>query len=208
MKPLTEKKVIVDPYNAEIVEAIRFNAPIESHNAVEFLTDKTIKVCLIQADLSEDALNIATLFKAKSTNNTNITLIDYDLWESDNHKYSNIDGMSTYTDDRTVIGEFYDWLSDIDSDRFIVYGTNVKHLPGYFLTINGSYKDDIRTLHFLSNNAMVILNYHSRNFITKIWHWFMSDPYETIMRELIEYGSERKLIEAEYKMDCKHREVK
>lgn len=205
MKPLTKSRIIVDIYNGEIIEVYDYKAQISSYHAVEFLTDTTLKVCLIQADLFQDARNSAILFKSKCKDKDDIILIDYDKWEVDYDRYQSFDTPDNYCDDNCTIGEFYDWLHNlpvIGEVRYIVYGSHVKHLFGYFLTILGNYETDMHTEQFLKQNGIVILNYYT-NFLTRIYHWLTCDRYEAMMRDMIELGENTDLLQAEQAMDRK-----
>ena len=201
MKPLIKKKIVVDINDFSINEIFDCNASMNSYHAVEFLIDTNIKVCLIQADLNEDAENAAKVFKIRCKDTDTVQLVNFDLWLNDNKIANELYSPFGYIDDTYILGKFYDWLDLPNSNRVIVYGTSVKCLFGYFLTIAKTFKDDIHTKIFLENNGMAILNYYDKNFIMRIYHWLICDPYENMMRKIIAYGNELDVMEAEYQMD-------
>ena len=201
MKPLIKKKIVVDINDFSVKEIFDCNASLSSYHAVEFLMDTNIKVCLIQADLAEDAENVAKVFKIRCKDTDTVQLVNFDLWLTDNKIVSELYSPFGDIDDTYIIGKFYDWLDLPNSNRVIVYGTSVKCLFGYFLAIAKTFKEDMHTKNFLKNNGMLILNYYDKNFIMRIYHWLICDQYENMMRKIIAYGDELDVMEAEYQMD-------
>ena len=171
---------------------------LTAYNAVEFITSSDIRVCFIQADSEDDALVLARMIQARAKDSANVDLLPMDTWMS-KHGYSEHSDRQTYEIFYSVMNSMELYEANIANRRVIVYGNAVKYIFAHF---KYEWRHMPITFAFLNESAIILINYHDDNILSKLMAWYRRDIYEQRMRDVIDFGKYVQLVNAEHEMDC------